>query len=90
MAIAYHNLGRLEIGKNYTGKALTGTESMARLDPSKPADGSYVVTAVVTESEDPGVALRAAQSAFTSHKDALASELAKIIRFDDRRGGDGP
>ncbi|MEN8174780.1 MAG: hypothetical protein ABFS23_03400 [Pseudomonadota bacterium] len=81
LAIAYHDLGRLETGKHYTAETLKGTESMLHInDQDLEKNPHFSITTVVTESEDAGVALKAIQSAFDTNKDALKAEFEKLFK----------
>lgn len=69
------DFGRLEIGSVYTSALLIPTEASVSVD----SGGLFTVTAVVTESEDPDVALSALASGFDSHKDDLSAALKKAL-----------
>jgi hypothetical protein len=69
------DFGRLEIGRVYPSALLIPTEASVSVD----SGGLFTVTAVVTESEDPDVALSALASGFDSHKDDLGAALKKAL-----------
>lgn len=69
------DFGRLEIGKVYGVTLLLPTAGSVTVD----SGGLFTVSAVVTESEDPGVALTAFASAFDSNKDDLTAALKKAL-----------
>ena len=55
VAVYRHNLGRLEIGKHYGADRLAGTAAAQTISGSP----GPMISALVTESENPSIALRA-------------------------------
>jgi hypothetical protein len=66
------DLGKLEIGRSYTGLGVSAAAAVA----DSPAHNLAVV---VTESEDPSVVLKAFAGAFDANKDSLSSALKRAI-----------
>ena len=71
VAVYRHNFGRLEIGKHYGKKQLADTAATQTVS-SFPGPMIY---ALVTESENPSIALRALETAFQSNKSGLFKAL---------------
>ena len=69
------DFGRLEIGKVYGAPLLLPVVASGAVD----SGGVFTVSAVVTESEDPSVALAVFASAFDSNKDNLSTALKKAL-----------
>jgi len=59
VAVYRHNLGRLEIGKHYGADRLAGTAAAQTISGSP----GPMISALVTESENPSIALRALETA---------------------------
>lgn len=83
-----HNFGELQIGYSYTKEQLLGTESYNRIKKPKEAvqsaqsEGASNIsfaTALITESEEPSIALEAMAGAFESKKDDLQKAFEKIL-----------
>jgi hypothetical protein len=77
-----HNLGALEIGKQYkdpTGTNLLQGTSAANVVPQDLMSAPNIV-ALVTESEEPSIALKALVEAFDSNKDALQKIIEEAIK----------
>lgn len=68
------NLGQLEVGNSYPG-----TSGQIAVAPLK-AQGTFNIAALVTESENPSIALEAMTSAFAANKASLASALKDISK----------
>lgn len=81
LAVFRHNLGRLRVGRGYwdpeSDDLLQGTASLQTLAPD--ALSSLNLAAIVTESEEPGIALEALSEAFAGNKDALANALKEAL-----------
>ncbi len=84
-----HNFGELEIGHSYDKHQLTGTAAYSKLNTT---DGPFLATGLVTESEEPSIALQAMSEAFESKKGdlqkSLESILAKIAGIDKKKEGE--
>jgi hypothetical protein len=73
------DLGELEIGKYYSGESVfAGTQATQPIPQTVPV-GGYAVTALVTEAEEPGIAIRALTEAFESKKGDLDKALASTL-----------
>ncbi|WGF90226.1 hypothetical protein [Marinivivus vitaminiproducens] len=77
-AIFRHNLGQLEVGRSYDSNMvpglLTGTAATFKRPAEFEQDGFNIAT-IVTESEDPSVALTALMTTYDANK----SDLSKFI-----------
>jgi hypothetical protein len=69
------DFGRLEIGHVYSQALLIPTKASVAVD----SGGIFTVSAIVTESEDPNVALGAFASGLSSNKDDLAAAFKKAL-----------
>ena len=69
------DFGRLEIGRVYSQALLIPTKASVSLD----SGGLFTVSAIVTESEDPDVALTALAAGFDSQKTDLTTALKKAL-----------
>jgi hypothetical protein len=82
-AIFHHDLGRLEIGKRYEDrdamKLLQGTAASASLTEDSLKKSSFNIYAVVSESEDPGIAFQVLSVTFTSKKADLQKALEEMF-----------
>lgn len=74
LAVFRHQFGRLEIGKSYDETLLKGTAASQPKPASAPSRKVNIV-ALVTESEEPGLALQALTATFESKK----GDLQKLI-----------
>lgn len=78
-ATFHHDLGRLEIGKRYKPELLHGTGASASLTNESFKKSSFNISAVVSESEDPGIAFQVLSETFSSKKADLQKALEETI-----------
>jgi len=86
-AVFRHDLGRLEIGKSYDEKLLIGTAASAFLKDEDLKRKGFNISAVVTESEEAGLAYQVAAEAYASKKadlqKAMEDTLTKAIGINN-------
>jgi len=75
VAVYRHNFGLLEIGKHYSTAQLAGTAATQTISGSS----GLMISALVTESENPSIALRALETAFESNKSDLSKAFKQAI-----------
>jgi hypothetical protein len=78
-AIFRYDLGRLEIGKRYIKELLDGTGASVALTEEQSKKSAFNITAVVSESEDPGLLFQVLQKTFTDEKADLQKALEEAI-----------
>lgn len=66
------NLGRLQVGRSYGGFGVAGATSLGKAT-------AYNIAAVITETEDQSVALKALAAAFEANKSDLGTALKTAI-----------
>lgn len=74
-----HDFGRLEIGKRYNTALLAGTDASVPLTKDQFSKPAFNITAVVSDSEDPGIIFQVLQQTFTSEKEGLQTALEEVI-----------
>jgi hypothetical protein len=74
-----HDFGRLEIGKRYNKALLAGTDASVPLTKDQFSKPAFNITAVVSDSEDPGIIFQVLQQTFTSEKEGLQTALEEVI-----------
>jgi len=79
-AIFRHDFGRLKIGKRYDSRLLKGTAASAFLTPEDLWKKGFNISAVVTESEDPGLALQVLSEGFVNKKGDLQKAMEDTIK----------
>ena len=79
-AIFRHDFGRLEIGKRYEGPLLNGTASSAVLATEAQDKTGFNISALISESESPGIALQVLSETFASKKGDLQKALEDTIK----------
>jgi hypothetical protein len=79
-AVFRHDLGRLEIGKRYKEKLLSGTGSSATFNQESYCKEGYNITALIGETEDPGLAFKIMSETFAAKKDDLEKALEETIK----------
>lgn len=78
-AVFRHDLGRLEIKKHYDKDLLKGTGASASLTEEAYQKGTFNITAVISDSEDPGLAFEVLSTTFTDQKSNLKKALEEAI-----------
>ncbi|WNM56378.1 hypothetical protein [Candidatus Nitrospira allomarina] len=78
-AVFHHDMGRLEIGKHYDQDLLKGTGASASLDDNALKNEAFNITAVVSDSEDPGIAFEVLSTTFVDRKSDLKKALEEAI-----------
>lgn len=78
-AVFRHDLGRLEIKKHYDKDLLKGTGASASLTEEAYQKGAFNITAVISDSEDPGLAFEVLSTTFTNQKSNLKKALEEAI-----------
>lgn len=76
LAVFRHDFGELKLSSEYRGGTLTGTASAASVGKHSALN----VTAIVTESAEPGPAMTALLGAFSESEDALTATLTETIK----------
>lgn len=76
-ALFRFDLGQLEIGRHYDASALAGLAASQQL-PATSFGGSNI-SALVTESEEPGPALQALSETYAAKKDALQTAIEDAV-----------
>lgn len=85
-AIFRHDFGRLEVGKRYHKSLLTGTSASSSITTESLNKEGFNVSTLVTDSEDPGIALQVLSETFASKKGDLQKALEDTIKkaIDDK------
>ena len=78
-AVFRHDLGRLEIKKRYDKNLLMGTGASASLTTEAYKKNTFNISAVISDSEDPGLALEVLSTTFTDQKSNLKKALEESI-----------
>lgn len=79
-AVFRMDLGRLEIGKRYEEKLLAGTASSVGFSQQSYENEAYNITALITETENPGVAFQVLSETFATKKGDLEKALEETIK----------
>lgn len=78
-AVFRHDLGRLEIGMSYDKDLLKGTGASASLTEEAYLKNTFNLSAIISDGEDPGIALEVLSKTFTDKKADLKKALEEAI-----------